>query len=313
MERSESPGPPRFPRRALAALLGCALALAGGSASGAVPEWSAAASLLLPGAGQMANGEWSAGGAQMGLAFVLARQAQILQLSPDYLESDQRTDNANMLVHVNRTSYEADLYNGALLNLSFYSSFAVYRDARAAMGNQGYSTPLPREGLADLAAAPFQWEHLRRATTWAPLLVVLYLAAEPPTAQRYLYQPEGSLSRDDLRAGAFFQDGMVAVGEETFFRGVLNTGLSDSLGEGWGLVSSSALFGLAHQGSPGQATIAGASLFGLYLGLLQQENDYRLGQGVAIHFWWDFLVTLGMLQERKPGQAVQLLRVSIPF
>jgi membrane protease YdiL (CAAX protease family) len=94
----------------------------------------------------------------------------------------------------------------------------------------------------------------------------------------------------------------------------LNNGLSDSLGPGWGLVTSSAIFGLAHEGVGNQATIAQAMLFGLYLGWLQQRNDYDIGEGVAIHFWWNFLVSLGTLKERRAKeQEVQLLHVTWRF
>ncbi|HEX7926185.1 MAG TPA: CPBP family intramembrane glutamic endopeptidase [bacterium] len=283
-------------------------------ARAADPEWAAVGSALLPGVGQMVNGDFAAGGAQMGLYFVLARQYLILLDKPDYLEPKDRVDSKNFFIDINKTTFEADLYGTALTDLTFYSAFAAYRDARQAISNTGYNTPAPRESLTDLAIAPYRWEYLQRPTTFIPLLVALYSAVSPATDDRYLYRPDRTITRNTLRNGAFVQSEMVGVGEEAFFRGFLNNGLSDSLGENWGLATSSLIFGLAHEGIGSQASIAQASLFGAYLGWLQQRNNYDIGEGVAIHFWWDFLVMLGMLKERtNKSQEVQLLNVSLRF
>jgi hypothetical protein len=288
--------------------------LAPGLCRAADPEWAAVGSTLLPGVGQIANGDYAAGALQLGLTFALARQYVLLSDKPDYLQPKERVDSRNNLILVNQTTFEGDLYGTALTDLTFYSAFAAYRDARNARKNSGYATPAPQESAGDLAVAPFRWEYLRRPTTFVPLAAALYFAATPATDQRYLYKPDRSISRDTLRNGAFLQSEMVAIGEEAFFRGFINNGLSDSLGAGWGLFLSSAFFGLAHEGIGGQASAGQATLFGLYLGWIQQRNDYDIREGVAIHFWWDFLVSLGMLQQRKDKkQEVQLLHVNWRF
>ena len=61
------------------------------------------------------------------------------------------------------------------------------------------------------------------------------------------------------------------------------------------------------------ASAAGGRKSHAYTGYLQQINNYRIGQGVAIHFWWNFLVTLGMLKDRAPDQTVRLYTLTIPF
>jgi hypothetical protein len=278
------------------------------------PEWAAVGSTLLPGVGQMANGDYGTGAFQLTLSFALARQYIILTEQPEYLDRRDRVDSRNYFIEINKTSFEADLYGSALTNLTFYSAYAAYRDARNARNNEGYTTPAPRESLGDLAIAPYRWEYLRRPTTFIPIAAALYFALTPPDDDRYVYQPDRTVTRDTLRKGALVQSEMVGVGEEAFFRGFLNNGLSDSLGPGWGLVTSSAIFGLAHEGVGNQATIAQAMLFGLYLGWLQQRNDYDIGEGVAIHFWWNFLVSLGTLKERRAKeQEVQLLHVTWRF
>ena len=288
-----------------AALLAVLLAAPGG-ARAVNPELNAVASIIIPGLGQAVNGDYVEGGLQFGAAVVLATNYVRLTEDDRFIEFEDRLDEENKLIRTNRTTFEANLYAAGLVNLSFYSSFGAYRDARLALDNKGYETPAPTESLGDLAAAPFNTDYLFRPTTWVPLIFPLLFALTEPNDERYLFQPDDTISRDELRVGYAAIHEMVAIGEESFFRGVLNNGFSSSLGESWGLVTSSTLFGLAHDGDPGQASALGAGLFGLYVGYLQQQNDYRIGQGVAIHFWWNFLVSLGMLKDRAPNQVIQL-------
>lgn len=310
-----------LPSRGIARIsLAAAVVLAAGAATAPgvraqAPELRAAASLILPGLGQAANGDWVEGGVHLGVALVLVNQYDLLLNRDDYIKPGDRTDN-DRNIRTNRTTFEAEFYGTALTDLSFYSAFGAYRDARKQIGNRGYATPAPQESLAEAAYAPFQWEYLSRPTTWVPVLIALYGAVTPPDAQSYVYKPEGGLTRDEMGAGFAAQFEMVAVGEEAFFRGVLNNGLSDSLGETWGLAGSSALFGLAHAGVGSQASGLEAGVFGLYLGWLQQRNDYDIREGVAIHFWWDFLTGLAMLQQRKGqigNRPVRLAQVSFHF
>ena len=308
------------PATLLAACAGIALALAVGvlwapEAQAQQPELRAAASLIIPGLGQAANGDWAEGGVHLGVALVLVNQYDLLLKRDDYIKPGDRTDN-DRNIRTNRTTFESEAYGTALTDLSFYSAYGAYRDARQQIGNRGYATPAPQESLAEAAYAPFQWEYLSRPTTWVPVLVALYGAVTPPGAQSYVYAPQGGLTRDEMAAGFAAQYEMVAVGEEAFFRGVLNNGLSSSLGETWGLVSSSAVFGIAHAGVGAQASGLEAGVFGLYLGWLHQRNDYDMREGIAIHFWWDFLTGIAMLQQRK-GQVgdrpVRLGQVTFHF
>jgi hypothetical protein len=279
------------------------------------PELGAAASLIVPGAGQAANGDYVDAGAHLGTYLVLLNQYEVLINQSDYIRSSDRTDRDRNIT-INRTSFQADLYATALTDLSFYSAYAAYRDARQMIGNAGYATPAPRESLTEAAVAPFQWEYLQRPTTWIPVLIALAGALTPPDSNSYIYRPQGALTRDEMAYGFAGQFNMVAVGEESFFRGVLNNGFSSAFGENWGLASSSVAFGLAHAGVGAQATPAAATVFGAYLGWLHQRNDYDMREGVAIHFWWDFLTGIAMLHTRKTqvtDPPVRLAEVSFKF
>ncbi|HEX9842411.1 MAG TPA: CPBP family intramembrane glutamic endopeptidase, partial [bacterium] len=262
------------PAVALAVLLG--LCVAAPSAKAAQPELVAAGSLLLPGLGQAVNGDYAAGAAQLGLALVFSHQLTVLSRRDDYLDAEARIDARERLIRVNRTTYAAELYATALTDLGLYSAFGAYRDARAADEARVYSTPAPTESAQELALAPFRWRHLSRPTFFVPLAALALAALAPRSAEAYAYAPDESITRDELATGIFVQHEMVAIGEEAFFRGVLNNSLSHALGETWGLAASSLVFGLSHDGLGNQATPAGATLFGLYAGYLHQRNDYEL-------------------------------------
>jgi len=283
-----------------------ALALVWGApARAAPPEWAALGSLLLPGTGQVLNGDYGQGAAYASLYLVLLNQFRQHVNRPDYIPVDQREDLSTNTIRINRTTVVGDQYGVGALDVAFYSSFAAYRDARARPEYAArYSTPAPQESLQDLALAPFSWEWLRRPTTIAPLLVPLYLALAPASNDNLVYAPDSSIERDELRLRYFAEHAGVAVGEEAFFRGFLNNDASAAFGPYWGLGISSAVFGLSHQGNAGQATALGATLFGAYLGWLQQRNDYAIGQGVAVHFWWNFLASLAFLKTHEHATVV---------
>lgn len=305
------------PRRAaagsrLCVAAGLMLGLAA-PAYGVSPEWAAAGSFVLPGLGQTLNGDYGYGALHFGGFVYFLSEYSARSEEDDFIEREDRVDNENNEIRTNRTTFEADLFLAAAFNLELYSAYGAYRDGRMAMDNEGYDTPAPKESYGELALAPFKWEFLSRPTVFLPLIIPLSFFASPPSDRRFLFAPDNSISREEMAVGFFAQHNMVAVGEESFFRGVLNNGFSDAYGEGWGLFLSSLVFGLGHQGNAGQASALGAGVFGLYVGYLQQLNDYEIGQGVAIHFWWNFLISLGMLARREGGEEVTLFAFATRF
>ncbi|HKJ87843.1 MAG TPA: CPBP family intramembrane glutamic endopeptidase, partial [Gammaproteobacteria bacterium] len=118
-------------------------------------------------------------------------------------------------------------------------------------------------------------------------------------ANRWAIVTDDSISPYEIAAANTLRYEGVAVGEEAFFRGVVNDTTSRSWGPWVGVPVSAAVFGLAHSGRSGTASVAGASLYGLYLGALHVRNGYHLGEGVALHFWWDFLTGVDYLVNGK--------------
>ncbi|MDH4121645.1 MAG: CPBP family glutamic-type intramembrane protease [Deltaproteobacteria bacterium] len=269
-------------------------------------EWAATASFILPGAGQVIiNQEPWNGALQLGLYGAGWHVLGGAMSQPEYRLPENRVNTLNYTLVLNRTEMIADISSTFITTMEFYSAYDAYRTARLRVRNEGYNTPAPRESLQDLVRAPFRWEYLSRPTTFLMFIGPLYVLANPPAPNRYLTRLDPPLTRDEARAGYFGEMMMVSVGEEAFFRGVLNNGFSDSMGENMGLVMSSAVFGAVHAGNPQQATAGQAFLFGLYLGWLQQNNNYDIGEGVAIHFWWNVLVSWASLRDR-PTQHVQI-------
>ncbi len=76
------------------------------------------------------------------------------------------------------------------------------------------------------------------------------------------------------------------IGEELLFRGVIQAGLGDWIGPGFGLVAASLLFGLVHAMS--RAYFLLATLVGLYLGLLYLWTGNLLVV-ILVHFLYDWI------------------------
>jgi len=276
------------------------------------PEWSAAGSLLIPGLGQGLNGDWGYAPVHLGVYLGLANNYYKAIDDPDYIEWEDREDETDNTIRINKASADADMWGAALGNWALYSSFGAYRDGRALPENGGYSTPVPEESLTDLALSPFNPEFLFRPTVLIPLLFPLFYVFTPADSQTWLYKPDSTITRGELRQQAFLMHDMVAVGEEGFFRGVLNNSMSSAWGPWWGLAASSTVFGLAHSGTAGTANPLSAAAFGAYLGWRQQRNEYAIGEGVALHYWWNVLVTLAALRER-PTPAFRIATFALRF
>ncbi len=281
------------------------------SAGASEAGWAAAGSLFLPGIGQVANGETAKAAAHFGVYAASVAAAVYYVEHDDYIEFDDRYDDDDRIITTNRASERAELFGRAALGTAFYSSYDAYRTRRMQLGNRGYRTPTPPDTLADLARAPFRGEYLTRWTTLAPLAVAastLFI----PVEDSWVTTTDDTITRGEIAAMTFPQQGAVAIGEEAFFRGVVNNSFSHSFGEAWGLAGSSVVFGLAHSGDGISAAPLAATVYGAYLGWLHQRNDYRLGESVAIHFWWNVLVSLSALRY-GPEDRTATVGISLPF
>jgi membrane protease YdiL (CAAX protease family) len=232
-----------------------------------------------------------------------------------------------------------ELALAAAQNVWLYSIFSAYREARLLRDDAGYRYPITRETLPELSLAPFNPAVLKSPWVWAaiPLLVgaaigYSLLVSDLPTGIRHLDDGRGVnfLGRHYSTApgvalGEAFLLGMflpVGVGEEALFRGVFQSGLTESLGPNGGWIVASLIFGAVHifnfvnfenqdWATAGKA-VPFITLTGAYLGLVYKASDFQLRRGVALHFWYDFLLsTADFIID--PDHAPFVVRFGRPF
>jgi membrane protease YdiL (CAAX protease family) len=200
-------------------------------------------------------------------------------------------------------------------NLWFYSIFDAYRDARVARGDVGYRIAVSRETLGELASAPFRPGVLANPWVWGGVpamlatgIAVSYLMSRgtsTPTSPTIFEVDRVNVFGRDFSRGtgyalgnAYFASlfGAVGVGEEALFRGVIQTELE----ERWGLPGvaiSSVIFGAIHIGNfakdarTAAIAIPTLSVLGGALGMAYRHNDHKLAVPVAMHFWYNLLLS----------------------
>ena len=274
---------------------------------------TAGALAIIPGMGHVYLGNYGTGAAYLGsdLAFLFL---------------------TNLAVSSNLSG----LVPGSLFqNLWFYNVFDAYRDARVKRGDVGYKFPISREPLAKLASAPFRPEVLKRPWVWAGVPTALIggfgvsLLAEqvfPAAKMSPMSLRPTPLLRSRFSAVIDGQDVLnvtvgsgrfaatfvaVGVGEESLFRGAIQSGLTQQFGAVPGWLLASALFGAAHISNfverdpltgartgfneAGYFAVPYITLIGAGLGYMYMKEDYKLEAGVAAHFWYDFLLSVGSL------------------
>lgn len=197
---------------------------------------------------------------------------------------------------------------------------------------------VPEDTLDELLFAPFNGRVLARPEVWGGVLgqtaVGLLLSfalldrgstPHPSAAPRLFGQdvPRGlAYPAAGLTYGATFSQ--VAIAEETVFRGVIQSGLARSCGEGCGWALSSFAFGLFHGtnaigiSDPKERLrylaigLPYLVLSGQFLGGVYWMNRYSLAAPVAIHFWYDFLLST-VYYAMDPRHANISARVGFPF
>jgi membrane protease YdiL (CAAX protease family) len=214
-------------------------------------------------------------------------------------------------------------------DLWLYGIYAAYRDARRALGNAGYTQPIPDELFGDLVLAPFSPAAiaLEVALPVAAAVGLQLALATFSTGETIFHNasidtlfgalPPGGALLVHLPAFALIAMA-AAVGEEALFRGYFEAGLDEWFGPIAGTIITALLFAAVHLLNPNPGTVADVLVglgvrgaLGAYLGWLFEKDGHRLAKGVAFHFWYDFLL-IGGTYVMRPAQVEGLWNFPIP-
>jgi len=204
-----------------------------------------------------------------------------------------------------------------------YGIYASYRDVRAFNIGEHYSYQMPNDSLADLALAPFQWSVMKKREVWLALLVDLSVAMG---LQYFLSEKSSGFSIQKSTGDAVrpFTALPIGIGEESLFRGFLQSFLAEMFNPWSGIALSSLAFGAAHipnvRGLPWEerrdyyATVLPfITLSSLYYGWVTYKNC-SLKEAVALHSWYDFTIFVtSYALSKSVGIGEPFFAFSIPF
>lgn len=115
----------------------------------------------------------------------------------------------------------------------------------------------------------------------------------------------------------------VAIGEESLFRGLLQSRIARHSGETSGWIAASSVFAVAHipnawllegkeQNEYYTRALPIIAAAGSYLGLSYRWHHYSLAAPVAIHFWYDFILSAADFLA-NPDDSMLAASVEIPI
>lgn len=220
-----------------------------------------------------------------------------------------------------------------LQNLWIYGyADAVFDEQRAARMRY-----VPQDSLGELALAPFNASVLSHTDVWLGTLLAtaagfgLSLLVDEAGATDHLGDDPNLFGRTfdapvgyPLAAGtgvALFEH--VAIGEESAFRGLLQSHMARETDETGGWLGASVVFGVAHAPNalalPANQrerylviAVPAITVLGSYLGLSYRWHDYALAPPVAIHFWYDFLLSAAFFA-LDPADNPLSAGIAVPF
>lgn len=175
----------------------------------------------------------------------------------------------------------------------------------------------PPDSVADMIAAPFNVEVLKKPEVWLGIagtlaagIAVTLLVDDTPSTDNLGKDPNLFGRTMDRRVGYPLAGAVgtvlfshVAVAEELIFRGAIQSGLARSMGQTAGWLLASGLFGAFHafnafsienDAQRKEYLLIGLpfiTAIGSYLGWIYRHNDYSLAPPIAVHFWYDLLLS----------------------
>lgn len=257
-------------------------------------------SYVIPGSVEIYEGEWLQGLGTLGIyAGARNRVSELEDTAPKLVVTEDSSIPTTTTTIKTHSALDRDTIGSFVFQTQMISSYNVYRI------RGGH-----KENYSDILLAPFNPRQIFRPISMVSLLIAGSLLGR--SNDQYRYEWDDKIEKRNIEAYVFGRLAyMPAVSEEMFFRGYLNTELSKAFGPWVGVPLSSLAFGLVHEGVGIQASAAMAGAAGLALGVLQVSNDYNISQGVALHFWFNFMA--GLQAIRNGGVAPNLLSYQFQF
>jgi membrane protease YdiL (CAAX protease family) len=269
------------------------------------------------------NRQWGTGAFFLAstVALQLGNRYCVQQLNNSAAITFNRTNN-NAIYYSGRfgteEQYQWRTYADASRQVLYYwrllDAYAAYQHLhRRTQANN--RVPLQYQSIASLTLAPFKPKYLKRAAVWAPILIAAAGTYFATSADRDL----GSVSSFQMLGGTYSNGAglaantgadaglylFTAAGEEMFFRGIVQTELTERINPGVALAASSLLFSAYHLPNNGVVNALATLPIGFYLGYRFRRNGYDLGETICTHFWINLLSNLaGFIRDPRTGRLV---------
>ena len=300
-----------------------ALSRLGCLGAGAVEVW-------VPGLGYAISGQWDKTlvfGASRLITSSLAFSSydsiyyqddpdEIYQTVPGTMTESGKTENR---VYLNKETWDANYYSSLNFNLLLISWGDLYQHSCK-----------PNTDTYDLMLSPFRFDHFyKKWEFWLPIGMLVasyayfYEASETDSNTQVRYFLNRGLKESDLRRDSFPKYYLVGVGEEMFFRGTVQHYFFETMKDNWGMspwasrhlsiAAASAVFAAGHDGNGFTANAGYAFLFGVYEGYVYHPSleSFDLMTAIAIHTWWDILITYTILNNAEFTEAQAKVKVPL--
>lgn len=233
---------------------------------------------------------------------------------------DSGSGKTETTVTLTKETWQANYYGSLYTNLLFTTWGDLYQN-RCEPNTETYS----------LMLSPFRFDHFyKKWQFWLPVAIALGSYSTFDDSSTVDYYLSRGLTESSIKRDSFSQYYMVGVGEEMFFRGTLQNYLFETFSKDWGIspgfsrhlsvLTGSAIFAAAHTGSGFTANPAVAFVFGVYEGYVYHPSleEFDLMTAIAIHSWWDLLITYSILNhaeftESQAQVEVPLFKIGFRF
>lgn len=289
-----------------------------------------AAEIWVPGLGYGISRQWDKAAIIGGSRWVFSSLAypsydsEHYQDDPDDIyetvdAEDSESGKTETHITLNKETWDANYYSSLNFNLLLVTWGDLYQHSCE-----------PNTETYDLMLSPFRFNHFyKKWEFWVPIGLLLanyaYQAGTPKSESdtRVKYYLRRGLTESDIKRDSFPKYYMVGVGEEMFFRGTLQHYFFETMKDRWAMspsasrhlsiLGASAVFAAAHDGTGFTANARWAFLFGIYEGYVYHPSleSFDLTTAIAIHAWWDILVTYTILNNAEFTESQSKMEVPL--